>query len=248
MFKVAIAKQPLFWTNDQDVSYIYKTFHQNPWDYPGDSSREENDWVVQRENKRTIDKSLHGKRVGDAPKQVQTTNEQGSVASRTKRHTSSSPIPKEVKTFTTMKMESERKQKIDKNNQRPNKKEQNKRKSRVTQLNPVRESTQRMVTQEMRASRIVPRRKGQKKEAVNNKPLSVSSNRDEFRNLAKTTTPGYSDQEALVSPMNGKVTKQVGKVKKLRPIIDMIRQEGVKDIPIKKRQRDKTGNQDVEEE
>ncbi len=79
VFTVAIAKQPLIWTNDQDVLLqdIYKTFHQNPQEYPGDSSREENDWVVQRENKRTIDKSLHGKRVGDTPKQVQTTDEQG---------------------------------------------------------------------------------------------------------------------------------------------------------------------------
>ena len=70
--------------------------------------------MVQRENKRTIDKSLHGKRVGDTLKQVQTTDKQGSVASRAKRHMSSSPIPKEVKTFTTMKLEGEKKQKTKK--------------------------------------------------------------------------------------------------------------------------------------
>ncbi len=117
-----------------------------------------------------------------------------------------------------------------------------------------------MVTLEMKTSRVVPRKKEQKKEAVTNEPLSVSSIRDESRNLVKTIisrnkakeftlspTLGYSDQETSVSPTSEKVTQQDRKVK-LRPIIDTFRQERVKDILIKKKQREKTRIQELEEE
>ena len=115
-----------------------------------------------------------------------------------------------------------------------------------------------MVTQEMKTNRLVPEKKEQKKEETTDEPFLVTSVKEGFTTLAEPTTTrykakefltsSYSDHETSISPRNEKDTKKIRKVKKLIPIIDIIRQEGVKDIPIKKEQRGKTENQGLDEE
>ena len=98
--KMAVARQPLIWMDDQTVSImdVYKAFHDNRKDYPINQTLRDNDWA-KKNNKKTIDLQLPNHRYQDTPVIVQgktpeevaaSKKHKGKSGSRVKRQTAGS--------------------------------------------------------------------------------------------------------------------------------------------------------------